>query len=99
MSYILYIIISYNPLGLYLKCNVYFTKMKNLIKFIRRQHGLSQEDLAKKVDVTRQAIIDLEKGKYLPNVLLAHNIAKALHTSIDNLFIFDSDEEKPDYIH
>ncbi len=73
--------------------------MKNFIMQLRKRHRLSQEELAKKVGVTRQAIIDIEKGKYLPNLLLAYKITKALHTSLEMLFVFEENQEKPDYIH
>jgi putative transcriptional regulator len=52
---------------------------------------LTQEDLKKKVGVRRETILFLEKGKYNPSLKLAHDIAKVLQTSIDELFIFDED--------
>jgi putative transcriptional regulator len=41
--------------------------------------------------VRRETIIYLEKGKYNPSLKLAHDIAKALQTTIDELFVFDDD--------
>jgi len=50
---------------------------------------MTQDELAKKVNVRRETIVHLEKGKYNPSLKLAHDIAKALHASIDELFIFE----------
>ena len=65
------------------------TRMKEL----RARYDLTQEDLAKKVGVRRETILYLEKGKYNPSLKLAHDVAKALRTTMDELFIF-KDEEK-----
>ena len=66
--------------------------MKTRIKELRARHDLTQEDLAKKVGVRRETIVFLEKGKYNPSLKLAWSIAKALHTKIDELFIFDDEQ-------
>ena len=63
--------------------------MKTRIKELRARYNLTQEDLAKKVNVRRETIVFLEKGKYNPSLKLAHDVAKALKTSIENLFIFE----------
>jgi len=62
--------------------------MKTRIKELRARYNLTQEDLAKKVGVRRETIVFLEKGKYNPSLKLAHDVAKALKTTIDELFIF-----------
>ncbi|MFH1788881.1 MAG: helix-turn-helix transcriptional regulator [Candidatus Altiarchaeota archaeon] len=67
--------------------------MKTRIKELRARFDLTQEDLAKKVGVRRETIVFLEKGKYNPSLKLAHDIAKALHTKIDTLFIFDEEQD------
>ncbi len=54
---------------------------------------MTQEDLATKVGVRRETIVFLEKGKYNPSLKLAHDVSKALQASIDELFIFDDDED------
>jgi len=64
--------------------------MKTRIKEFRAKHNLTQEQLAKKVNVRRETIVFLEKGKYNPSLKLAHDVAKALKTSIEELFIFDT---------
>lgn len=65
--------------------------MKTRIKELRARYDLTQEDLAKKVGVRRETILFLEKGKSNPSLKLAHDIAKALKTTIDELFLFDDD--------
>jgi len=69
--------------------------VKTRIKEYRARYSLTQEDLAKKVGVRRETIVFLEQGKYNPSLGLAHDVAKALHTTIDDLFIFDDDEPEP----
>lgn len=63
--------------------------MKTRIKEFRARYNLTQEDLAKKVGVRRETIVFLEKGKYNPSLQLAHDVAKALKTTIDELFLFE----------
>jgi putative transcriptional regulator len=63
--------------------------MKTRIKELRARYNLTQDELAKKVGVRRETIVFLEKGKYNPSLQLAHDVAKVLKTSIDELFIFD----------
>ena len=65
--------------------------MKTRIKELRARYNLTQEDLAKKVEVRRETILFLEKGKYNPSLKLAHKIAKVLKATIDELFIFEED--------
>jgi len=66
--------------------------MKTRIKELRARYNLTQEDLARKIGVRRETILFIEKGNYNPSLKLAHDIAKELQTTIDDLFIFD--EEK-----
>jgi len=70
------------------------TKMRTRIKELRARYDLTQEELAKKVGVRRETILFIEKGNYNPSLKLAHDIAKALQTTIDDLFIFEENEEK-----
>ncbi|MFA5024731.1 MAG: helix-turn-helix transcriptional regulator [Patescibacteria group bacterium] len=62
--------------------------MTNKIKELRANHGLTQEELARKVGVRRETILFLEAGKYNPSLKLAHDVAVALETKIDELFQF-----------
>ncbi len=52
---------------------------------------MTQEELAEKVQVTRQTIISLENGKYNASLLLAHKIAKFFGLSIEEIFIFEEE--------
>jgi len=65
--------------------------MRTRIKELRARYDLTQEDLAKKIGVRRETILFIEKGRYNPSIKLAHDIAKALQTTIDELFIFDDE--------
>ena len=63
--------------------------MKTRIKEYRARYNLTQERLAELVGVRRETIIFLEQGRYNPSLRLAHNVAKTLKTTIDEIFIFD----------
>jgi DNA-binding XRE family transcriptional regulator len=64
------------------------------MKEFRARHNLTQDDLARTVGVRRETILYLEKGKYNPSLILAHQIAQALKTTIDELFIFEDTQQK-----
>ncbi len=63
--------------------------MKNRIKELRLKQGLTQEELAIMAGVRRETLLFLEAGKYNPSLQLAHNVATALKSRIDEIFIFD----------
>jgi len=67
---------------------------KTRIKEFRARYDLTQEDLANMVNARRETIIYLEKGRYNPSLKLAHDIAQALRTTIEELFIFEDLETK-----
>ena len=58
------------------------------IKEFRAKRSWTQEQLANEVGVSRETISYLEKGKYNPSLKLAYAVAKALESSIDELFLF-----------
>lgn len=60
--------------------------MDNRIKVARVQVDLTQQQLAEKVDVTRQTISLIEKGKYNPSLKLCLNICHAVNKTLDELF-------------
>ncbi|MFA5013250.1 MAG: helix-turn-helix transcriptional regulator [Candidatus Paceibacterota bacterium] len=62
--------------------------MTTKIKELRARYGITQEKLAQMVKVRRETILFVEQGKYVPSLKLAYDIAKALKTSIDELFFF-----------
>jgi molybdate-binding protein/DNA-binding XRE family transcriptional regulator len=64
----------------------------------RLRRGWRQEELAEKVQVRRQAIIDLENCKYMPNTLLAMRLSKVLDCSIEDLFAFADDPRQEVYM-
>ncbi len=61
-------------------------KIKNNVSKYRTNIGMTQEDLASKVNVSRQTIIALEKGNYTPSVLLALKIAGFFQVPVEQLF-------------
>lgn len=65
--------------------------MKNRIKELRKEHRISQEELATAVNVTRQTIISLENGKYNASLILAHDIAVYFGKTIEEIFLFEAD--------
>lgn len=66
--------------------------MKNRIEEIRKERGILQEELAKKLGVSRQTISSLERGRYNPSIFLAHNIAVFFGMTIEEIFIFEEAE-------
>ncbi|MGN1363222.1 MAG: helix-turn-helix transcriptional regulator [Methanobrevibacter sp.] len=68
--------------------------MKTKIGFYRKELGLSQQELADRVGVTRQTINALENGRYNPSLLVAYNITKILKCEhIEDVFILDEDND------
>lgn len=65
--------------------------MKTRIKEFREKFGITQEALADKVDVTRQTILFLEKGKYNPSLRLAYKIARLFNAKIEDVFSFEDE--------
>lgn len=63
--------------------------MKNRLRELREAKGLTQEELAKALGVTRQTIIAIEKGKYNPSLRLAFKIAKFFKVKIEDVFIYE----------
>jgi DNA-binding XRE family transcriptional regulator len=62
------------------------TIINTRIKELRARYNLTQDELADKVGVTRQTMLYLEKGKYNPSLVLAYKVAKALHSTIEEVF-------------
>ena len=71
--------------------------VKNNVRRLREQLGITQADLAKLAGVSRQAINAIETGKYDPSIWLAYSISKVFKRSIEDIFIFEegeNDEQK-----
>ncbi|MEO6844145.1 MAG: helix-turn-helix transcriptional regulator [Ginsengibacter sp.] len=66
--------------------------MKNTIKVERAIRNLTQEDLAKKVSVSRQTINAMEANKYVPSTVLALKIAKVFKKSVEEIFILEKND-------
>ncbi|MBJ8326384.1 helix-turn-helix transcriptional regulator [Streptococcus pacificus] len=66
--------------------------MKTRIQELRKAQKLSQAELAESLDVTRQTIISLERGRYTASLELAFKIAKFFNRSIEDIFLFEEDE-------
>lgn len=67
--------------------------LNNRIRELRqRPPGLTQEELARRCQVTRQTIIALEAGRYLPSLELAFRIARALAAGVEEVFEWAEDE-------
>lgn len=64
--------------------------MRNKIKVYRAMHDLTQEDLAQATGVTRQTILAIEKGKYVPSLDLAFRIARKFNVSVEDVFQYES---------
>ena len=67
--------------------------MQTRIQELRKARKVTQNELADAVSVTRQTIISLEAGKYNASLILAHKIAQFFGVSIEEIFIFDQEDE------
>ena len=65
--------------------------LKTRVKELRARFNWTQDDLAKRVGVTRQTIGLIEKGDYAPSILLALKIAKAFQTPVNEVFILEEE--------
>jgi len=71
--------------------------LKNKLEEIRKQHGITQEELAEKLEVSRQTIGSLENGRYNPSILLAFKISKFFKVSIEEIFIYEEGAESENH--
>lgn len=67
--------------------------MKNKIEEIRKARGIRQEEFAKALGVSRQTISSLETGRYNPSILLAYKIARYFSLTIEEVFLFEDEQE------
>jgi putative transcriptional regulator len=70
--------------------------LANRLREVREQREMTQEALARRVGVTRQTIIAVEKGKFGPSVTLALQLARVLGTTVEHLFWLNDQEPIPD---
>lgn len=66
--------------------------MKNRVRELREAKGFTQQQLAKKMGVSRQTIISIEAGRYNPSLLLAHRLACEFEKRIEDIFNFPNSE-------
>ena len=66
--------------------------IRNLVRQHRLMVGMTQQDLADRVGVTRQTILSIEKGKYTPSVALALCLAEVFDVSVETLFQLNKGE-------
>lgn len=67
--------------------------MKNRLEEIRKSNGIKQEELAQALEVSRQTIGSLENGRYNPSIILAFKIARYFNMKIEDIFIYEEDEQ------
>lgn len=65
--------------------------MKNRLEAIRRERGITQEALAAALEVSRQTISSLEKGRYNPSIVLAFKLARYFRLRIEDIFIYEEE--------
>lgn len=68
--------------------------MKNRLEEIRKDKGITQEELANALEVSRQTVGSLENGRYNPSIILAFKIARFFDVSIEEVFIYEEDENE-----
>ena len=60
-----------------------------MLEELRKAHGMTQEDLADVLEVSRQTVGSLENGRYNPSIILAFKIARLFHTTIEEVFHYE----------
>nr|WP_275940434.1 helix-turn-helix transcriptional regulator [Herbinix luporum] len=66
--------------------------VKNKLEEIRKEKGITQEELADALEVSRQTISSLENGRYNPSIILAFKISRYFNLSIEEIFIYEEEE-------
>jgi hypothetical protein len=65
--------------------------LKNKLEQIRKDRGITQEELANILEVSRQTVNSLENGRYNPSIVLAFKIAKVFSLQIEEIFIYEEE--------
>ncbi len=68
--------------------------MKNYLEKLRKERGIKQEELADVLEVSRQTISSLEKGRYNPSIQLAFKIARYFDLKIEDIFIYEEESDE-----
>lgn len=67
--------------------------MKNRLEEFRTEKGITQQELADLVGVSRQTIISLERGRYNPSIILAFRLARLFCISVEELFLYSEEND------
>ena len=68
--------------------------MRNRVRELRLEGGLTQEEVADRVGVSRQTIISIESGRYNPSILLAYKLSRLFSESVEGLFLLAEQSDK-----
>lgn len=68
--------------------------MTNHLERLRKERGIKQEELADILEVSRQTISSLEKGRYNPSIQLAFKIARYFNLTIEEIFIYEEESDE-----
>lgn len=68
--------------------------MKNRLEELRKKAGITQEELADKLEVSRQTINSLESGRYNPSIQLAFKLARFFRVTIEELFVYEEEDHE-----
>jgi len=66
--------------------------VENFVREKRTEMGMTQDELSEKLNVSRQTIISLERGKYNPSITLAFKLSRLFGCTIEDLFVYEEDE-------
>jgi putative transcriptional regulator len=75
-------------------CRIVSKGVANRLRELRQEHGLTQEQLAAELDVTRHTILALEVGRYVPSIELALRLAAYFDQPLEMIFWLDSEEDQ-----
>ena len=70
--------------------------MNNRVRELRKEKGLTQQQLAERVHVSSRTIISLEQGQYNPSLLLAYRLALIFSTTVEELYCLQENKEEED---
>lgn len=66
--------------------------MKNNLEKLRNENSISQVELARAMEVTRQTISSLENGRYNPSIVLAFKLSRYFNKTIEEIFIYEDEK-------
>lgn len=66
--------------------------MRNRLVELRRERGIMQDELAAALQISRQTVSSLERGRYNPSILLAFRIARYFNLSIEEIFLYEEED-------